>query len=102
MWERKLCISSEYLWELEYKGVMQFCVTILMVVERLMPLGRDLPCGSMVAPANAGDRDSIPWVGKIRGRRKWQPTPVFLPGKSHGQRSLASYSPWDCKRVGVT
>ena len=29
------------------------------------------------------------WVGKIPWRRKWQPTPVFLPGKSHGQRSLA-------------
>ena len=36
-----------------------------------------------------------PWVGKIPWRRKWQPTPVFLPGKSHGQRSLAGYSPWD-------
>ena len=31
-----------------------------------------------------------PWVGKIPWRRKWQPTPVFLPGKSHGQRSLAA------------
>ena len=30
-------------------------------------------------------------------RRKWQPTPVFLPGKSHGQRSLAGYSTWGCK-----
>ena len=30
-------------------------------------------------------------------RRKWQPTPVFLPGESHGQRSLAGYSPWGCK-----
>ena len=29
-----------------------------------------------------------PWVGKIPGRRAWQPTPVFLPGESHGQRSL--------------
>ena len=29
-------------------------------------------------------------------RRKWQPTPVFLPGKSHGQKSLAGYSPWGC------
>ena len=38
-----------------------------------------------------------PWVGKIPWRRKWQPTPVFLPEKSHGQRSLASYSPWDLK-----
>ena len=43
--------------------------------------------------------DSIPWVGKIPWRKKWEPTPVFLPGKSHGQRSLAGYSPCDCKRV---
>ena len=34
-----------------------------------------------------------PWDRKIPWRRKWQPTPVFLPGKSHGQRSLAVYSP---------
>ena len=39
------------------------------------------------------------WVGKVPQRRKWQPTPVFLPGKSHGQRSLAGYSPWGRKRV---
>ena len=36
-------------------------------------------------------------VGKILWRRKWQPTPVFLPGKSHGQRSLADCSPWGRK-----
>ena len=41
-----------------------------------------------------------PWVKNIPWRRKWQPTPVFLPGKSHGHRSLADYSPWGCKRVG--
>ena len=35
-----------------------------------------------------------PWVGKIPWSRKWQPTPVFLPEKSHGQRSLVGYSPW--------
>ena len=40
-----------------------------------------------------------PWVGKISWRRKWQPTPVFLPGKSHGWRSLAGYSPWGCKKL---
>ena len=40
------------------------------------------------------------WVGKMPWRGKWQPTPVFLPGKSHGQRSLAGYSPRSCKRVG--
>ena len=35
-----------------------------------------------------------PWVRKIPWRRKWQPTPIFLPGESHGQRSLAGYSPY--------
>ena len=40
---------------------------------------------------DAGDRSGLnPWVGKIPWRRKWQPTPVFLPGKSHGQRSLVT------------
>ena len=34
-----------------------------------------------------------PWVGKILWRGKWQPTPVFLPGESHGQGSLVGYSP---------
>ena len=41
-----------------------------------------------------------PWGGNIPWSKKWPPTLVFLPGKSYGQRSLASYSPWDCKRVG--
>ena len=35
-----------------------------------------------------------PWIEKISWRRKWQPTPVFLPGESHGQRSLVGLSPW--------
>ena len=39
------------------------------------------------------------WIRKIPWKRKWQLTPVYLPGKSHGQRSLASYSPWGHKRV---
>ena len=43
-----------------------------------------------------------PWVGKIPWRRKWQPTLLLLPGKSHGQRSLVGYSSWDCKEWGTT
>ena len=43
-----------------------------------------------------------PWVGKISWRTAGQPTPVFLPGESHGQRSLAGYSPWDCKELDMT
>ena len=38
-----------------------------------------------------------PWLRKIPWRRKWQPTPVFLPGESHGQRSPSGYSPWGCR-----
>ena len=34
--------------------------------------------------------------------RKWQPTPVFLPGEFHGQKSLAGYSPWSCKKLDTT
>jgi len=47
-------------------------------------------------PADAGDAGSIL---KIPWRRAWQPTPVFLPGEPYGQRSLAGYSTWGCKRV---
>ena len=50
-------------------------------------------------PANAGDKRCgfDPWVGKIPWRRKWQPTPVLLSEKFHGQRSLVGDSSWDCK-----
>ena len=43
-----------------------------------------------------------PWVGKIPWRRAWQPTPIFLPGKSHEQRILAGYSPWGCTESDTT
>ena len=40
-----------------------------------------------------------PWVRMIPWKRKWHPTPAFLPGKFHGQRSLAGYSQWSCKEA---
>ena len=43
-----------------------------------------------------------PWVGKIPCVRKWQPTPVFFPEESHGQRRLAGYSPWASKESDTT
>ena len=49
---------------------------------------------------NAGDSGLIPKAGRFPWRRKWQPTPVFLLGGSHGQRSLVGYYPWDRQRVG--
>ena len=43
-----------------------------------------------------------PWVRTIPWRREWLPTPVFLPGEFHGQRSLTGYSPWDHKELDTT
>ena len=43
-----------------------------------------------------------PWVGKIPWRRKWQSTPVLLPGESHGGRSLVGYSPWGREESDTT
>ena len=43
-----------------------------------------------------------PWIWKICWRRQWQPTPVFLPGKSHGQSSLAGYSPREHEESDTT
>ena len=51
---------------------------------------------------NAGDQDLIPGSGRFPWRRKWQPTPVFLPGESHGRRSLVGHSPWGCKESDTT
>ena len=56
-------------------------------------------------PADAGDvRDlgSIPGSGRFPWRRKWLPTPVFLPGESHEQRNPVGYSPWGHKESDMT
>ena len=65
-----------------------------------------LQCGRPRLDPNVGDPGWIPmwetWDGKMPWRRKWQPTLVFLPGKSHGQRSLAGCSPWGRKELDMT
>ena len=48
-------------------------------------------------PVQETQIQSLGWEDPLE--KKWQPTPVFLPGKSHGQRSLVGYSPWGCNRV---
>ena len=83
LWKRFLSLVSWQLWN--YPGASY----VVLVVKNL--------------PANAGDvRDvgSIPGLGRSPGREKWHPTAVFLPGKSQRRRSLADYSPWDCKIIG--
>ena len=61
-------------------------------------------------PGGSGGKASLqcrrlgldPWVGKIPWRRQWHPTPVLLPGKSHGRRNLVGYSPWGRKESNTT
>ena len=57
---------------------------------------------SKESACNVEDLGSIPGSGKIPWGREWQPTPVFLPGEFHGQRSLEGYSPWGCKESDMT
>ena len=57
--------------------------------------------GSKESACNAGDLDD-PWIRNIPWRREWLRTPVFLSGESHGQRSLAGYSPSGRKESGMT
>ena len=65
----------------------------------------DFPCGleGKASACNAGDPGLIPGSGRYPGEGNGNPlTPVFLPGKSHGQRSLVGYSPWGCKESDTT
>ena len=49
-----------------------------------------------------GKKHFDPWVRKIPCRRAWETTPVYLPGESHGERSLVGYSPQVCKESDMT
>ena len=55
-------------------------------------------------PANAGDTRDVfdPWVGTVPWSREWQPAPVLLPEKFHGQKSVVGYSPWGLKESDTT
>ena len=55
-----------------------------------------------VSACNAGEPGLIPGLGRPPWRRKWQPTPVLLPGKFRGQTSLVDYSPWGHKELDTT
>ena len=61
-------------------------------------MGKEPTCNA----GDIGDIGSIPGLGRFPWRRPWQPTPVFLPGESYGQRSLAGYSPWGYKESDTT
>jgi len=78
-----------------------FVVDILLV--SYCKLHRDFPIAQIVKNLPVMQETGFnPWVRKIPWKRKWQPTPVFLPGQFHEQRSMAGYSPWGRKESDTT
>jgi len=67
----------------------------MAAIDYLLEQKMGFPVGSdgKESACNARRLGFNPWVGKIPWRREWLPTPVFLPGEYHGQRSLVGYSP---------
>ena len=99
MWPRSLLIDGEALRNLEFHPYSNYCP--------LYTLCPDF-CGGSDSKESTCQcrrhrrRRFDPWVGKIAWRREWQPTPVFLPGESHGQKSLEGYSPGGCTELNMT
>ena len=77
-------ITQEYVW-----------VYMLVCLSQVVLLVNNPP----VHAEDTRDAGSIPWVRKIPWSSKWHPTPVFLPWKFHGQKSLAGYSPYSDKEL---
>ena len=67
-------------------------------------VNKSFPGGSVGKESayNSGGPSFNPWFGKIPWRREWQPNPVFLPEKSHGQKSPMGYRPWGCRQLDKT
>ena len=75
----------------------------LFIVEIYVFVGFPLVMKNMSCQCRTCERRGFdPWVGKIPWQRTWQPTPVFLPRESHGQRSLMGYSPQGHKELDTT
>ena len=109
---RFLCVSSKERIHTENRGsVAQFQILgCLSLSPNPAVLGISITMDFIISwwisrkesACNAGDPGSIPGSGRFPWRRKWLPTPVFLPGEFHGQRSLVGYSPWGCKESDTT
>ena len=108
----QLVISSNYVYNilkgkiyiepLTFNLLQPLCIITLFDIPLVSVLS--FPCGSdcKESACDVGDLGFNPWVGKIPWRRKWQRTPVFLPRKFHGWRSLVGYSPRGHKESDTT
>ena len=79
------------------QGVGKFSLTKLYLERPIRYLGLPRWLSGKEYTCQCQRREFDPWIRKIPWRRKWQPTLVLLPGKSHGLRSLVGYNPWGCK-----
>ena len=84
-----------------YPGAYFICLPFLKD-SNLMGFSGSSAVKNLLAMRRHRRRGFSPWVGKTPWRRKWQATPGFLPGKFHGQRSLAGYSPRGHKESNMT
>ena len=105
-WNYTAFVFTSRLISLRMSRVLPYCVacvriSFLFTPEQYMYKGFPGDSDGKEPACNAGDLGLIP-VRKIPWKRKWQPTPIFLPGESHQQRSLAGYSPWCCKESDTT
>ena len=105
--ELSLCVRWPKYWSFsfsislpsEYSGLISFridimCACLYIWASLIAQSVKNLPAMQETRVRSLGQED--PW------RRAWQCTPVFLPGESHGQRGLASYSPWGYKKLDTT
>ena len=95
-------LPQDISWEVSFTALSD-----LWLLRPLQHLFYGFPAGSVVKNAPAMQETCRrhgfnPWVRKIPWSRKWQPTPVFLPGKSRGQSSLMGYRPWGHKELETT
>ena len=103
-WSELSCPSPEGLPDSGIKSgspTLQADSLPLIHVESSQKESRGFPGGSEEC-LQCGRPGFDPWVGQIPCRRKWQPTLVFLPGESHGQRRLVGCSPWGLKESDAT
>ena len=110
-WSKRNLASYSSRSLLTCRVVTPVCWTLLAALARCLTNQWSIGAISFIAggmvvknlPARAPyarDMGSIPEFERYPWRRKWQSVPVLIPGEFHGQRSLAGYSPWGCKRVG--
>ena len=102
-----LSFKKEYIWVSPNELPSLLSAPEIIEFKETVSFREGFPRGSSgkESSCNAGDSGnggSIPEVGRFLCRRKWQPTPAFLPGESHGQRSLVGYSPWGRKELDIT